>query len=48
MGIAAPSIYPHFADRDAIVTAVVARVFDELAEAIKAGAAAAGPDPVDS
>ncbi len=47
VGIAAPSIYPHFADRDAIVTAVVARVFDELAEAIKAGARAAGPDPVD-
>jgi len=47
VGIAAPSIYPHFADRDAIVTAVVARVFDELAGAIKAGAAAAGPDPVD-
>ena len=47
VGIAAPSIYPHFADRDAIVTAVVARVFDELAGAIKAGATAAGPDPVD-
>jgi AcrR family transcriptional regulator len=47
VGIAAPSIYPHFADREAIVTAVVARVFDELAEAIKVGAVAAGPDPVD-
>src|ERR1700748_3103910 len=47
VGIAAPSIYPHFADREAIVTAVVGRVFDELAEAIKVGAAAAGPDPVD-
>jgi AcrR family transcriptional regulator len=47
VGIAAPSIYPHFADRDAIVTAVVVRVFDELAAAIKAGAAAARPDPVD-
>lgn len=47
VGIAAPSIYPHFADREAIVTAVVARVFDELAAAIKAGAAGAGPDPVD-
>ena len=46
VGIAAPSIYAHFADRDAIVTAVVVRVFDELAEAIKAGAQAAGPDPV--
>jgi AcrR family transcriptional regulator len=47
VGIAAPSIYPHFADREAIMAAVVARVFDELAAAIKAGAAAAGPDPVD-
>jgi AcrR family transcriptional regulator len=47
VGIAAPSIYPHFADREAIVTAVVVRVFDELAGAIKAGAAAAAPDPVD-
>ena len=47
VGIAAPSIYPHFADREAILAAVVARVFDELAAAIKAGAAAAGPDPVD-
>ncbi len=47
VGIAAPSIYPHFADREAILAAVVARVFDELAVAIKAGAAAAGPDPVD-
>jgi AcrR family transcriptional regulator len=47
VGIAAPSIYPHFADRDAIVSAVVVRVFDELAAAIKAGAAGAGPDSVD-
>jgi AcrR family transcriptional regulator len=47
VGIAAPSIYPHFADREAILAAVVARVFDELAAAIKAAAAAAGPDPVD-
>jgi AcrR family transcriptional regulator len=47
VGIAAPSIYPHFADREAILAAVVARVFDELAAAIKAATAAAGPDPVD-
>jgi AcrR family transcriptional regulator len=47
VGIAAPSIYPHFADRDAIVMAVVARIFDELVGAIKAGTAVAGPDPVD-
>jgi AcrR family transcriptional regulator len=47
IGIAAPSIYPHFEDRDAIVLAVVARLFDELAAAIRAGVAAAGSDPVD-
>lgn len=47
IGIAAPSIYPHFEDRDAIVMAVVARLFDELAAAIRAGVAAAGSDPVD-
>ena len=46
IGIAAPSIYAHFADRDAIVMAVVVRVFDELAEAIEQGTATAGPDPV--
>ena len=47
VGIAAPSIYPHFADRDAIVLAVVVRVFDELAVTIQRAAEAAGPDPVD-
>ena len=35
VGIAAPSIYAHFADRDAIVMAVTVRVFDELAEAVE-------------
>lgn len=47
IGIAAPSIYAHFPDREAIVMAVVVRVFDELAEAIRKGAGSAGPDPVD-
>jgi AcrR family transcriptional regulator len=47
VGIAAPSIYPHFADREAIVLAVVQRVFDELAEAVERATAAAGPDPAD-
>ena len=46
VGISAPSIYPHFADRDAIVMAVIMRVFDELDEAIAQGAASAGPDAV--
>jgi AcrR family transcriptional regulator len=47
IGIAAPSIYPHFADRDAILRAVAARLFDELTDAIKAGTEAGGADPVD-
>lgn len=47
VGIAAPSIYAHFPDRDAIVMAVKLRVFDELAEAVEHGSAAAGRDPVE-
>jgi len=46
VGIAAPSIYAHFADRDAIVMAVTVRVFGELAAAVEQGSAAAGQDPV--
>jgi AcrR family transcriptional regulator len=45
IGIAAPSIYPHFADADEIVTAVVARVFGELTEAVRRGGET-GDDPV--
>ncbi len=45
VGIAAPSIYAHFPDREAILAAVVARVFDELTEVIARGMDAAGPDP---
>src|SRR6266487_633381 len=41
IGIAAPSIYAHFPDREAIVMAVVTRVFDELTEAITRGVASA-------
>jgi len=47
VGISAPSIYAHFPDREAIVLAAVVRIFDELAEAIRRGAGAAGDDPVD-
>jgi AcrR family transcriptional regulator len=47
VGIAAPSIYPHFPDRAAIMLAVVARVFDELTETISRQVAAAGDDPVE-
>ena len=46
-GIAAPSIYPHFADREAILLAVVVRVFDELAAAIQQATGAAGADLAD-
>jgi AcrR family transcriptional regulator len=46
IGIAAPSIYAHFADRDAIMTAVVARLFDDLAAEVKVGIATAS-DPVE-
>ena len=42
VGIAAPSIYAHFPDRGAVLMAVVARVFDELTEAIKKGQKSAG------
>ena len=44
-GIAAPSIYAHFPDRDAILMAVVARIFDELTAAIEQGQKSAGQDP---
>ena len=45
VGIAAPSIYAHFPDRDAVLMAVVARIFDELTAAIEQGKQAAGQDP---
>ena len=47
IGIAAPSIYAHFPDRSAIMLVVVARVFDELTQAILQEALAAGNDPVE-
>ncbi len=46
VGIAAPSIYAHFPDRESIVMAVVVRIFDELTEAIARGVQRAGQDPV--
>lgn len=45
IGIAAPSIYSHFVDRDAIVMAVVTRLFEELAATIRDGLSSAGDDP---
>ena len=44
-GIAAPSIYAHFPDRDAVLMAVVVRIFDELTQAIEQGEKSAGQDP---
>lgn len=37
-GIAAPSIYPHFADRDAILEVVISRTFEKLAAACASAA----------
>jgi AcrR family transcriptional regulator len=45
VGIAAPSIYPHFPDRPAIVLAVVQQGFAELADRIRSAVATAGDDP---
>lgn len=42
-GIAAPSIYHHFVDRDAILNTVVARSFTQLAATCAAAASAAEP-----
>jgi AcrR family transcriptional regulator len=44
-GIAAPSIYAHFADRDAIVSALVDDAFDELATLVTT-ATRSQPDPI--
>ncbi len=41
-GIAAPSIYPHFADRDAVLDAVVGRTFDQLRAVVVEAAASTG------
>ena len=41
-GIAAPSVYPHFADRDALLLAVLQQLFDELVELRSKAEEAAG------
>lgn len=46
IGIAAPSIYPHFPDQPAIMLAVVQRAFDELTRELAAARDAGGDDPV--
>ncbi|WP_320781417.1 TetR/AcrR family transcriptional regulator [Streptomyces sp. CRN 30] len=47
VGIAAPSIYPHFPDRSAIMLAVVRREFGALEACLSAVAREAGSDPLD-
>ena len=47
VGIAAPSIYAHFADREAIIMAAVVQIFDELADAVTQAESAAGSNPVE-
>jgi AcrR family transcriptional regulator len=46
VGISAPSIYAHFPDRSAIVTAVVDQAFTDFTQAIEAGVSTAS-DPVE-
>lgn len=46
IGIAAPSIYPHFPDQPAIMLAVVRQAFGELETALRAAVTAAGDDPL--
>ncbi|WNV85784.1 TetR/AcrR family transcriptional regulator [Umezawaea sp. Da 62-37] len=45
VGIAAPSIYPHFLDQSAIVLAVVRQAYAELADLIGSAMDRAGEDP---
>ncbi|MEU4050518.1 TetR/AcrR family transcriptional regulator [Streptomyces olivaceus] len=45
VGIAAPSIYPHFPDQPAIMLAVVQREFAALEQLLRSGLEQAGDDP---
>ncbi len=46
VGVSAPSIYRHFADKDALIDAVVAEVFAEFDDVMQTAAADAA-DPID-
>lgn len=46
VGVAAPSLYAHFADRQAILLTVVQGAFEELHQRLASAEAGAGPDPV--
>jgi AcrR family transcriptional regulator len=45
LGIAAPSIYPHFPDRSAVVLAVARQGFAELSDGMGSAVDTAGADP---
>src|SRR3954454_15375294 len=47
VGVTPPSIYLHFADKDALLDAVCVRYFEKLDEEMQAVAAVAGTSPVD-
>jgi AcrR family transcriptional regulator len=47
IGIAAPSIYSHFDDRESILMAIFVRLFDELTAAIQEAVNSAPADPVE-
>jgi len=47
VGVTPPSIYLHFADKDALLDAVCARYFEKLDEQMQAVAVTAGPASID-
>lgn len=46
VGVSAPSVYLHFADKDAVLLAVAAELFGDLERTLDKAAADAGADPV--
>ena len=46
-GVAAPAVYRHFQDKDALLAAVAVECADRLAAAMSEAAAAAPPDPLE-
>jgi AcrR family transcriptional regulator len=46
VGVSAPSVYLHFADKDDLLVAVATDLFDDLRHTLDAAAAEAGEDPV--
>jgi AcrR family transcriptional regulator len=48
LGMAPSAIYRHFADRDALLSALIAQTFTDLGEAVEVAVAAAGPARIDT